>query len=807
MLTKEEYCKKLCIAKSEDEVSQILLDMEQDYNIVFKPYGGTQGNYSSFENQQTTAEKSLMEKIVNSFDHMLIKQCKLKNIDPSSSAAPVTMEDARNSLFTKEELAQQQVWVITDGTKEEVNVIVADTGEGQCPEQFEGTLLSLQSGNKNNIPFVQGKFNMGSTGAVVFCGKNKYQLIISRKDRGIAGEVGKVGFTLVRKHRRTFDEQKTLKNTWYEYLTIDGEIPSFETEEIVLCTDFNNRYTFRDGTVIKLYNYQLSKKTQSFQALRYVINSLLYNPAFPVAVHESRRCFEQVEKRGGITNIAWGNSYILANDEKIEHKTEQCKLKGAIFGEAEISTYVYSSAADKGYLDNIRLRNPIVFLMNGQVQYHKSVSYISSELGYKLIKNHLFVVVDCTNLSKDFHDEGFFMANRETIRDTENNRSFLDSITKYLKEDIVLQRLNKERAAQQVSSSGTQELFERLLGKRKQDDFLKSMFKISDYGVKDKNSMASGKKEKALIEKKEFPSYVKMNGEQMNNSKNVSVSVGKSFSVVLEMDAVDDYFTRTNRAGTISVKIFTKGNHSGGNTPISNIDFGNRGTARWFDMIQSNLNDGVMKITFISKETEVEVGEEYHISITVSDEEKTFEKNVLALIRQKEESNTKATRNNGNSKLSLPPVILVYKNQAMIDSLNKSEEEKQTYKVWADVEEWEKDINKKVVKIIPSVDESEIASAIYINMSSDSLARIIQEEGTTGTKVEFSQEQFMTSIYANSFLILAAINSLKKKKNNNANILNEMESVEDFVAELIQEFAYAAVKMQINNVNMSKDLV
>lgn len=806
MLTKEEYCRMLLAAVTEDDVTDILSRMEKDYNVGYEPYGGTQGNYSSFENQQSTAEKALMEKIVNGFDHMLIKQCKLKNIDPRSGEAPATMEDARNSLYTEEELEEQRVWVITDGTKEAINVIIADTGEGQRPDAFEDTLLSLQKGNKNDIPFVQGRYNMGSTGAPAFCGKNKYQLIMSRRDRNIEGEVGKIGFTLVRKHKRTAEEQRTLKNTWYEYLTIDGEIPFFETEEISLCDD--NKYIFKDGTVVKLYNYQLAKKSQSFQTLKFAINSLLYKPVFPVSVHETRKCFEIVKERGGgVMNIAWGNSHIFVDDkDKIEYKSEHCKIKGASFGEAEISTYVYSSKTEKSYLDNIRMKNPIVFLMNGQVQYHLSVSYIASELGYKLIKNHMFVVIDCTNLSMDFQDDGFFMANRETIRDTENTRAFLETITKYLRGNNELQRLNRERAAQQVSSSGTQELFERLLGKRKQDDFLKDMFKVSDYGVKDKSSMNQGEKEKAPIEQKEFPTYVKMNGEQMDSSKNVSVDVGKSFSVTLEMDACDDYFSRTDDNGVLSVKMATKGNHFGGAASISDKELGNDGMARWFDMIQSDLHDGEMKITFVAKETEVKLGEEYHISITVSDKEREFEKNVYVTIRQKEERKSQSTKESGSSRLSLPPVVLVYKDRQMIESLNKSEEEKETYKTWDDVEGWGDNIEKKVVKIIPGAD-NEIASAIYINMSSNSLARIIHEEGTTGTKVEFSQEQFMTSIYANSFLILAAITSLKKKNNSNASILNEMDSLEDFVAELVQEFAYAAVKMQINNVNVSKDLV
>ena len=40
-------------------------------------------------------------------------------------------------------------------------MIIYDDGEGQCPQDFEDTFLSLVSGNKNEIQFVQGKYNMG----------------------------------------------------------------------------------------------------------------------------------------------------------------------------------------------------------------------------------------------------------------------------------------------------------------------------------------------------------------------------------------------------------------------------------------------------------------------------------------------------------------------------------------------------------------------------------------------------------------------------------------------------------------------
>ena len=67
---------------------------------------------------------------------------------------------------------------------------------GQHPEKFDDTFLSLVRGNKNKIMFVQGKYNMGGSGSIVFCGKKGYQLIASKKYDG----TGLFGFTIIREH-------------------------------------------------------------------------------------------------------------------------------------------------------------------------------------------------------------------------------------------------------------------------------------------------------------------------------------------------------------------------------------------------------------------------------------------------------------------------------------------------------------------------------------------------------------------------------------------------------------------------------
>ena len=56
---------------------------------------------------------------------------------------------------------------------------------------------------------------MGGSGAIVFCGKKSYQLIASRK----YDNSGKFGFTLVREHPLSKEEEKTRKNRLYDPIT------------------------------------------------------------------------------------------------------------------------------------------------------------------------------------------------------------------------------------------------------------------------------------------------------------------------------------------------------------------------------------------------------------------------------------------------------------------------------------------------------------------------------------------------------------------------------------------------------------
>src|SRR5207253_9646947 len=97
-----------------------------------------------------------------------------------------------------------------------------DNGEGQRPLDFKKTFLSLCEGNKRSIHFVQGKYNMGSSGVLGYCGRRWFKLIVSRRyDRS-----GPWGFTLLRKRPGG-------GMTVAEYFVLpDGKIPSFNEDAL-----------------------------------------------------------------------------------------------------------------------------------------------------------------------------------------------------------------------------------------------------------------------------------------------------------------------------------------------------------------------------------------------------------------------------------------------------------------------------------------------------------------------------------------------------------------------------------------------
>lgn len=331
----------------------------------------------------------------------------------------------------------EDIQIIAEGDKQISNLLVYDNGEGQHPDDFPNTFLSLSRCNKTDIPFVQGKYNMGSTGAVIFCGEHRYQLIGSKlSDELNTRESNEFGFTLVRKHPLTEEEESRLKSSWYEYFIIDGKIPRFSIKELDLGL---YERKFKVGSIIKLYSYGLPRGSRSYLTwdLWRDLNQYLYHPALPFLVYEKRWPNQKTPSKPVL-----GNKIRLILDEREKkEKTITISISDSKIGEVPIEVHVFQPTVDqKEFVDN----RAVVFTVNGQVHGFLPRTFVSHELGFSLLRDHMLIQVDCTKIKTSVRQD-LFKGSRDRLNEGMKTEELIDRIIAVLKDNEELKLLNQNR--------------------------------------------------------------------------------------------------------------------------------------------------------------------------------------------------------------------------------------------------------------------------------------------------------------------------------------------------------------------------
>ena len=348
-MNKKSLFLQLFNASTESEIDNVIrrnVALRDSRN--WRPYGQNESNYGVVENQQSSPIPALVEKVINSIDAILTRRCLEAGLDPKSAGAPRSIDQAVSQFFPNSknwdlpkarQSQAENIQIIANGPRMETTLVVYDDGEGQHPEEFEDTFLSLLRGNKNEIHFVQGKYNMGGAGAIVFCGKKRYQLIASKRwDR-----TGDFGFTLIRRHPLTPQESLSKRATWYEYFVLDSTVPSFPITELDL--GLRNRM-FTTGTVIKLYSYDLPSGSRSVisRDLNQSLNEYLFEPALPLFTIDQP---ERYPRDRNLQRDLYGLKRRLEEDgNKYVAERFSQELSDEQIGNLKTTTYVFAPRVD-----------------------------------------------------------------------------------------------------------------------------------------------------------------------------------------------------------------------------------------------------------------------------------------------------------------------------------------------------------------------------------------------------------------------------------------------------------------------------
>jgi len=593
----EEICLALMRSDRQEEVIDALTAAGYwEDPSVWRYYGDFENNFSEIGNQQSEAVAALIEKIVNGVDARLMNACWEQGIDPVSTAAPVSVREAVARFFDSdvdpgsERAGRISFWSPQRATAEgrlltvsatgnmpaagRPSITIADQGEGQTPDDFPTTFLSLQKTNKFYVHFVQGKFNMGGTGALQFCGgRHKLQLIVSRRNpallsAGASQRDQEWGFTIARRESPPEGGRSSVF-TYLAPANVEearrGRVLSFAAESwpIFPEADGEVRHAYHRlspyGSLLKLFEYEWqgvkSNIVSSGAGLLRRIDSGLPELALPVRVFECRSGYRG--HSGSFATNALGIAARLEQD-KAENLEPGFPI-GSVVDLAGRRVRIRVFAFKKDKAANYRsARQGIIFTVNGQSHATISIDFFRrKDVGMSYLAESLLVLVDCSDIKGETRED-LFMNSRDRLRDNTLSRRLESEIRSFLKDEPTLRALRNRRREEELSdkladSRPLASVLEDLL------QHSPSLARLLLQGVKLPSpfppAAGMGPGQSGEFHGKSYPTFFRFRGLASGDTLVRDCHLDSKVRVAFETDAADDYFLRELDPGSAHLRL------------------------------------------------------------------------------------------------------------------------------------------------------------------------------------------------------------------------------------------------------------
>src|SRR3989338_4016645 len=96
----KDLCVSLAKAESESGVVSLLKNVDLwDDQSAWIDYDNNPNNFSTIGNQQSSPDTALVEKLINSVDAVLTKECWRRGLRPESENAPQSIAEALKDFF------------------------------------------------------------------------------------------------------------------------------------------------------------------------------------------------------------------------------------------------------------------------------------------------------------------------------------------------------------------------------------------------------------------------------------------------------------------------------------------------------------------------------------------------------------------------------------------------------------------------------------------------------------------------------------------------------------------------------------
>lgn len=770
---------ELFFAPTEVEVQDVVCRRSEIFRDEhWCPLGGDEKFFGIVRGQQSNPIAAIVEKVTNSIDALLMKKCYEWGIDPKSANAPRTMEEALKKFFSNykqwdlqfaRRKQAEEIQIVADGPPRNTSVIIYDNGEGQHPEEFENTFLSLVRGNKIDIHFVQGKYNMGGSGALLFCGKERYQLIGSKR----FDNSGRFGFTLMRQ-RKIGNLQDAKRHSHFEYLKIGGDIPSFESAEMDLKL-FERK--FKTGTIIKLYSYQFPSGYAGFaQDLHQSLNEFLFEPVLPILTVDKK---ERYPNNNVLELDSFGLKRRLEeiNNDYVDSSFSE-EYEDELFGKAKITCYVFKPKLrerdvkkSKEVIRQRFFRNDmsVMFSMNGQVHGHFTSEFITRTLKFNLLKDYLLIHVDCTGMKPDFREE-LFMSDRERLKKGDEasqlrkflgeklRKSHLDEINRRRKESIGLE---SEDASELIKS------FAKNLPKNRElFRLLEHTLKLEQYKDKEKTpekKKPKKHKEEKPFQPKRFPSMFRFQ-KNRDGTNVVSVPLNGERTLLFATDVENDYFDRTEKPGNLQLGLLhiKRSEYGGGTKPGDEKEI-----SKLLNVVKSSPQNGLIKVA-MNPTKEVRVGDDLEVKISLDGRGEIFEEIVRVKITEaKKPKEPTPKEEESHDHVGLPELKSVRK------------------KDWDNLEGGGISMDHNTVMY--PVGEGDTLKTIYINLDSSVFlnhrSKLKNEE-----QIGIAQKKYLASVYFHTLFLSVITKRKNYRLTIDKNGRPEEVSVDEYIRDVFDSY-------------------
>ncbi|MBE9048610.1 hypothetical protein IQ255_30245 [Pleurocapsales cyanobacterium LEGE 10410] len=435
-----------------------------------------------------------------------------------------------------------------------------------------------------------------------------------------------------------------------------------------------------------------------------------------------------------------------------EHFTE--RFKDELFGEANVTCYVFKSRINGKSVKETRetiqrefFKNnmAVLFSVNGQVHGHYTSEFITRSLKLNLLKSHILIHVDCTEMDYNFRKE-LFMASRDRLKGGEESTSLRRFLARKLgnKRSRLSEIEKRRKASLSVDSGDTKQLLK---------DFTKSLpmnsellklldqtFKLDKKKDKPKEDQKQ-KKEKKTEEKEpfkpeRFPSFLKIRAKNDGEKEVAKIPLGGEKNILFDTDVENHYLHRIDEPGDLKVGLldYRSNNTQGGDAPgpIDKIK-------DLLNVNESSPQDGTIKINF-SPTKNAKVGDAIKMKVTLTGAGREFEEIFWVKVSEPKTNNTTTPKPKkvDEEDLGLPEFKLVYK------------DEKEGFLTWDKLSEASIDMDWQ--KVMYPMASGDTLQEIYINMDSNVL-RNFKSKLKDQDQLNVADRKYIASVYFHTLFL------------------------------------------------------